>query len=238
LNVGEKTPFMRPTTNELSSWIELARAFTPEGDELILRRRADEFEIRFNGWELMSSRAFVSEAALARLACEELGRAPRRILIGGLGMGCTLRSTLDAVDASARVVVAELVPAVVEWVKGPLAGLARRPLDDPRVDIRVGSVVNVLAASGNCFDMALLDTDNGPEAVMHEANRVLYSRAGLEMAKNAMSANGVIGFWAADRSARFEQALAAAGMRWRRVDIDARGGGGGPEHSIYLARPL
>jgi len=131
----------------MDQWIELARAATPEGDELALRRRGDAFEIRFNGWELMSSRMSRSEEALARLVCADLKRPPQTLLIGGLGMGYTLRAALDLAAPKARVVVAELVPAVVDWARGPLADLAGRPLDDPRVEIRIGAVADILAKS-------------------------------------------------------------------------------------------
>jgi spermidine synthase len=221
----------------MDTWMELARASTPDGDELILRRRDEEFEIRFNGWELMSNGSPLSEAALALLALAELCDKPGEILIGGLGMGFTLRATLDAASADARVIVWELVPAVVDWVRGPLAGLACRPLDDPRVALRIGSVIDQLAASRHGFVAILLDTDNGPQSVLHEPNRFLYSREGLALAKRAVRPEGIVGFWSADRSAVFEDNLDAVGLRWRRVGVDARGGGRGPEHSIYLARP-
>jgi spermidine synthase len=229
---------LKQLTTVTEIWRTLARASTPDGAELVLRQRGGDFEIRFSGWELMSSRTSVSEQALARLTCQALGRAPRRVLVGGLGMGYTLRAMLDAADANARIVVAELVPSVVDWVRGPLAHLAGHPLEDPRVEVCVGSVVDVLSAAPDRFDAALLDTDNGPEAVVHESNRFLYSRAGLELTKKAMTVGAVIGYWAADRSASFEQTLDAASMKWRRVDIDARVGGGGPQHSIYLTHPF
>jgi spermidine synthase len=219
-------------------WRELGRASTLEGDQLLLRQRDEEFEIRFNGWELMSNRTYLSEEALARLVCEDIERKPIRVLIGGLGMGYTLRATLDAIGPDARVTVCELVPAVVDWVRGPLASLARRPLDDNRVEIRIGSVIDTLSTSQGRFDAIALDTDNGPQSVLHEPNGFLYSPEGLELAKRALARDGRIGFWSADRSPGFEEALEAAGMKWRRVDVDARGGEAGPEHSIYLARPL
>ncbi|HLJ69754.1 MAG TPA: hypothetical protein VKU03_00450 [Roseiarcus sp.] len=216
-------------------WIRLARAATPDGDELILRRRGGEFEIRFNGWELMASRTSRSEEALARLAFQELRRPPRAVLIGGLGMGYTLRAALDLAPPDARIVVSELVPAIVEWARGPLAALAGRPLDDPRVEIRVGGVADSLAASRHAFDAVLLDTDNGPEAVLREANGFLYSREGLESAIGAVAGDGAIAFWSADRSEKFEDVLNAADVQWRRLDVEARRGG--PAHTIYLARP-
>lgn len=215
--------------------MELDRAATSQGDELVLRRRGDDYDIRFNGWEVMSSNGARSEQALARLAFAALGRSPRRVLIGGLGMGYTLRAALDLAAADARIVVCELVPAVAAWVREPLAHLAGRPLDDARVELRLGDVAEFLAEERTGFDMILLDTDNGPEAVLHEANQFLYRRDGVASAARALAPGGVIGFWSADRSAAFEQILTdASDLRWRRVAIDARGDGRGPEHTIYL----
>jgi spermidine synthase len=220
----------------MERWIELARAQTPQGDTMVLRRRAGEFEIRFNGWELISTRTSGSEKALPRLAFAELDRPPRRVLIGGLGMGYTLRAALDAADRDALITVLELVPAVVDWVRGPLADLAGRPLDDPRVELRVGDVADRLAGASDSFDVILLDTDNGPDAVMYRPNRYLYERAGLEWVERALVQDGVAGVWSADPSARFEREFDRAGMAWRRIALDASGGRGVAEHSIYLGR--
>ncbi len=218
-------------------WIELGRAATPQGDELVLRRRGDAYDIRFNGWEAMSSRSARSENALARLACQEFGKEPRRILIGGLGMGYTLRAALD-LAADARIVVCELVPAVVDWVRGPLAHLAEQPLGDPRVEIIVGDVAELLDAERDSFDIILLDTDNGPDSVLRQANQSLYGRDGVALVSQALTPGGIVGVWSADRSAAFEETLSMSDARWRRVEIDARGDGRGPEHSLYLVRPM
>jgi spermidine synthase len=215
---------------------DLARAFTPDGDELTLRQRDEEFEIRFNGWEIMSSRGSLSEESLARLVCEGLSRRSARILIGGLGMGYTVRAALDASNPNSRVIVSELVPAVIDWNRGPLASLARRPLEDRRVEVRSGSVIDILSISQHSFDGIILDVDNGPEAVLYQPNRFLYSAGGLELVKGALSVDGTFGIWSADRSTAFENTLSDAGFKWRRVEVNARGDDGGPEHTIYLAR--
>jgi spermidine synthase len=220
----------------MDRWEELAQAFTPEGDRLTLRGRDGAFEIRFNGWEVMSSRMSVSEEVLARLVCEDLQRAGARVLIGGLGMGYTLRAMLDLAGPDARIVVAELVPAVVAWNRGPLASLAGRPLEDDRVEVRCGSVIDTLAVCEHC-DAVLLDVDNGPEAVLYEPNRWLYTAEGVDLVKRALAPGGILGLWSADRSPDFEVALDAAGMNWRRETVDIPAGGRGIEHSIYLARP-
>jgi spermidine synthase len=219
----------------MERWIELARAETPRGDTMVLRRRGGEFEIRFNGWELISTRTSVSEEALPRLAFAELDRPPRRILIGGLGMGYMLRAALDGADPNVHIVVSEIVPAVVDWVRGPLANLAGVSLDDRRVQLCVGDVADQLAGAAHDFDVILLDTDNGPDAVMYQPNRILYERRGLESVRRALVSDGVAGVWSADRSVRFERELDAVALRWRRVAVDASGGRGIAEHSIYLA---
>jgi len=216
--------------------VDLSRAFTPEGDELTLRQRDEEFEIRFNGWEVMSSRGSLSEETLARLVCEGLGRRSTRILIGGLGMGYTVRAALDAASLDSRVIVSELVPAVIDWNRGPLASLARCPLEDRRVEVRSGNVIDILSVSQHCFDGIILDVDNGPEAVLYQPNRFLYSAEGLERVKGALAVNGTLGVWSADRSIAFEKTLSDAGFKWRRMEVNARGDNGGPEHTIYLTR--
>ena len=217
--------------------VDIARAFTPEGDELTLRQRDEEFEIRFNGWEVMSNWGSLSEETLAQLVCEGLGRRSARILIGGLGMGYTVRAALDAASPDSRVIVSELVPAVIDWNRGPLANLARRPLEDRRVKVHSGSVIDILSVSEHHFDGIILDVDNGPEAVLYQPNRFLYSAGGLELVKAALAVDGTLGVWSADRSTDFENTLSGAGFKWRRVAVDARGNDSGPEHTIYLAHP-
>ena len=184
----------------------------------------------------MSNRGSLSEKTLARLVCEGLGRRSARILIGGLGMGYTLRAALDAASPNSRVIVSELVPAVIDWNRGPLASLARRPLEDRRVEVRNGSVIDILSLSQHCFDGIILDVDNGPEAVLYRPNRFLYSGGGLELVKGALAMDGALGVWSADRSIAFENTLSDAGFTWRRVAVDARGNDGGPKHTIYIAR--
>jgi spermidine synthase len=220
----------------VEAWTELARTRTAGGEELVLRGRGSVFEIRCDGWELMSSRAHHSESALARLGCARLAGAAR-VLIGGLGMGYTLRAALDALDASARVVVAELLPEVVAWNRGPLAPLAGRPLADGRVSVEYRDVAAVLGERRGAFDAVLLDVDNGPEAVMLAGNRGLYGAEGLALMRAALLAGGVLAVWSADRSAAFEARLTAAGWRWTATQVPARGGPDDPRHTIYLGEP-
>ena len=218
------------------NFVELARAFTPEGDELTLRRRDEEFEIRFNGWEVMSSWGSLSEETLARLVCEGLGRRSRGFSSAGWGWATRFEQRSMRQVLTLRVIVSELVPAVIDWNRGPLASLARRPLEDRRVEVRSGSVIDILSASQHSFDGIILDVDNGPEAVLYQPNRFLYSAEGLELVKGALAVDGTLGVWSADRSTAFENTLSDAGFKWRRVAVDARGNDGGPEHTIYLAR--
>ena len=214
---------------------ELARVVLPGGDLLTLLKRGDDFEIRFNLLELMSSRNAVSEQALAQLACARLGGGAADILIGGLGMGYTLRSVLDHVGERARVTVAELIPEVVEWNRGPLAGLADRPLADPRVALHTGDVAAILRASPRRFDAVLMDVDNGPEAILFPSNQALYSREGVELVLSALKPGGVLGLWAADRSPAFEHVLKTACLPVERVEVSVGADGAGRTHTLYLA---
>ncbi len=240
-----------PAQRERSAWTELGRACTGAGDELLLRERAGCVELRCNGWELMSNRAHHSETALARLACEHLADAHTRpqdaqsgpqdaaphLLIGGLGLGYTLRAALDCLPASASVTVAELLPEIIAWNHGPLAPLTGDPLADPRVTITCADVASLLhAAPPARFDAILLDTDNGPDFVMLQGNAALYRPDTLRLARSALRPAGILAVWSADRSKGFEHALHAAGFQWHTHDIPARGGPDDPLHTIYLAR--
>jgi len=212
-------------------WTELAQARMPDGGELSLRHCDGVFEIRCDGWELMSNRAYRSEEAMARLACAGLPAGPR-VLVGGLGMGFTLRAALDILPGSARVVVAELVPDIIEWNRGPLATLTGRPLDDARVEVRCADVYDVLGDGR--FDAILLDIDNGPATTIYRCAQRLYQSDGLVLARNSLSGDGVLAVWSADNSKKFEDAMTACGFAWRGVEVLARDQG--PFHTIYLAR--
>jgi hypothetical protein len=215
-------------------WTDLAQAKGPGGETLVLRRQGGTFEIRCNGWDLMSNRAHHSEQELGRLGCADLPGAPR-VLIGGLGMGYTLRAALDVLPAGARVTVAELFGQVVAWNRGPLAALAHRPLDDKRVELRCADVAALL--DGEPYDAVLLDIDNGPDAAMLAQNAALYSPAGLRRLCAALAPGGRLAVWSADRSPGFEARLAACGLAWRGVDVPARGAADDPLHTLYLATP-
>jgi len=215
------------------AWQDLAQARLPGGDVLTLRRNGADFEIRFNLLELMSSKNPVSERALAQAVCSRIGGKAPRILIGGLGMGYTVRAVLDEIGPGARITVAELVPEVVAWNRGPLAGLASRPLDDERVTVCDRDVADVIRANPLGFDAILMDVDNGPDAVLFPANRFLYTTDGVAFVVSALRPGGVLGLWSADRSPDFERAASAAGFGCERLDIDVPGTNG-LAHTIYL----
>jgi spermidine synthase len=222
----------------MEPWTELAQARGPDGETLVLRRRGGVFEIRCDGWELMSNRAHHSERTLGRLGCQALrgsgaAGAPR-VLIGGLGMGFTLRAALDVLPAGARVTVTEIFAEVAEWNRFPLASLAGRPLDDPRVELCHADVAARLDAAA--FDAILLDVDNGPDAAILARNASLYSDAGLRRLRGALLPGGLLAVWSADRSPGFEARLTAGGLNWQRVEVAARGAADDPRHTLYLAR--
>lgn len=220
--------------------------------ELTLYQRGDAFYIQIDGYDLMSSRAHGSEDELARLALAEVrtgdggrpGGAGPRVLVGGLGMGFTLRATLDVLGgrgaggAGAEVVVAEAFQAVVDWNRGPLAHLAGRPLADPRVRVVVGDVADRLAEAVDeaaPFDAVLLDVDNGPEAITLEANEHLYTQRGLARAFRALAPGGVLAVWSANDDPRFADRLRRAGFRTGTHRVSERHGGKGGRHTIFVA---
>ena len=219
-------------------WTLIDTAKVPgDGGELRLLRRGAEFSIRLGYNELMNSRAHGSEEALAKIGCARIeDRAAPRILIGGLGMGYTLRAALDATSAKAHVVVAELVPAVVAWNRCPLADISQRSLADGRVRIREVDVASLLRTERSAYDAILLDVDNGPEALSHKTNDWLYDFAGLGAAKAALRPGGVLAVWSAGPDRNFTRRLRQVGFEVDEVRIRARGaGGGGAHHIVWIA---
>ena len=198
--------------------------------------RDTEYVIHVNGDTLMSSRMHGSEEALATLACRHVRTAERpRVLVGGLGMGFTLRATLDLLPPGAIVTVAELVRAVVEWNRGPLAPLAGRPLDDPRVRVKAGEDVGfTLRGNPGKFDAILLDVDNGPAAFTELANHGLYTNAGVAAAYAALRVGGTLAVWSAWEDRKFEQRLRFHGFVPEVERVRARLKKGGRWHTIFL----
>ena len=219
----------------MKPWELLGRATTPDGSEMRLSKRDTEYVIFVDSKILMSSRMHGSEEQLAALACARLGSAERpHVLVGGLGMGFTLRATLDLLPDDAVVTVAELVPAVVEWNRGPLAPLAKAPLSDPRVRVEQGDVGGVLRAHRGAFDAVLLDVDNGPSAFTTGGNDGLYDNAGVTAAFASLRPGGALAVWSAWEDRKFEQRLRFHGFTVEMQRVRARLKKGGPRHTIFL----
>ncbi len=215
----------------------LGTAHTPAGEPVTLAQEGGAFVVRVAGIPLMSSRVHGSEEEMARIACEPLReRRGARVLVGGLGMGFTLRAALDALGDDAEVDVAELLPCIVEWNRGPLASLAGAPLADPRVTLLEADVLAVLDVPRR-YDVILLDVDNGPEALTVPANARLYGDAGLARIRAALRPGGVVVFWSAAPSARFERARRRAGRGGETVKVRARGTiRKGSRHVLFVGR--
>lgn len=218
-------------------WELLDTAAVP-GDDKALRlyRRSDEFSIRIAGrGELMNSRVHGSEDALAEQACARLaGCVKPRVLIGGLGMGFTLAAALRHVSDEAQIVVAELVPAVVTWNRGPLGASAGHPLDDPRVTVRECDVARLIKADLQAYDAILLDVDNGPEGLTRKANDWLYSVPGLSAAYAALRPRGVLAVWSAGPDRDFSERLRKVGFEVDEVRVRAHGSKGA-RHILWFA---
>jgi spermidine synthase len=216
-------------------WIQLDSAKIPGGGELRLKRRGGEFSIMLGTNELMNSRLSGSEEALARLTCARMrGRPKARVLIGGLGMGFTLRAALAELGPDARITVAELVPAVVAWARGPMAELFSGCLDDPRVTVAEADVGALIRAGRAAWDAILLDVDNGPEGLSREANDALYDHAGLAAARAALRPGGVFSVWSSAPDRGFARRLGQSGFSVEEVKAHA-GRGRGARHVIWLA---
>jgi spermidine synthase len=214
----------------------LGETLTPDGTVLKLTRRDTEYIILADDTPLMSSGMYGSEEALATLACPHARTQQQPwVLIGGLGMGFTLRATLDLLPPDATVVVAELVPAVVEWNRGPLGPLAGHPLQDTRVRIEIGDVAVALKSSPGKFHAVLLDVDNGPTALTSSGNAWLYDDRGIAAALAALKKGGVLAVWSAREDRRFEKRLRYGGFTVQVEQVRGRLKKGGPHHTIFLA---
>ena len=222
----------------MQPWVLLDSAQVPgNGGELRLYQRGDELSISIAGrGELMNTRVHGSEDALAERTCARLANnSTARLLIGGLGMGFTLAAALQQLGAQAQVLVAELVPAVVTWNRGPLGEHAGHPLEDPRVTVREVDVARILTAEQQAFDAILLDVDNGPEGLTHKANDWLYSVNGLNEAYTALRPQGVLAVWSAGPDQKFLQRLKKVGFEVDEVRVRAHGSKG-TRHIIWFAR--
>lgn len=218
----------------MASFETIGRASAPDGTELSLVRRGDEWVVRIAGQTLMSSRMHGSEDALANIALDK-AKNNGRVLVGGLGLGFTLRAVLDRVPATSKVFVAELVPAVVEWNREHVGHLAGHPLDDARVAVKVADVSHMLTHAHGTLDLVLLDVDNGPSAVVHEKNASLYSERGARMCREALAPGGVLAVWSAGADERYVSRLTKAGFEVEVVRASARGTGSGGRHVVFVA---
>ena len=216
-------------------WVHLDTAKVPGGGEFKLMRRGQEFSIMVGAVALMNSRMSGSETALAELACDRLrGRRSCWMLIGGYGMGFTLRAALSRLDADAQILVAELMPAVMAWARGPMAELTANCLDDPRVRIRETDVGGLIASSRSRFDAILLDVDNGPDGLSRSENDRLYDLGGLKSARNALRRGGLLAVWSAAPNAEFSRRLVHAGFAVEEVQVRANKGRGA-RHVVWIA---
>lgn len=216
-------------------WEHLDSASVPgDGVELRLMRRGTEYSIMAGPIELMNSRLSGSEEAMATLAFDRIGQRPgARILIGGLGMGFTLRAALGAFAADAKIVVCELVPAVVNWARGPLSSLHGDSLDDPRVTIRLGDVGAAIREAEGLYDAILLDVDNGPGGLSRKGNDSLYDKVGLAAARRALRPGGVLEVWSSTRDSAFTRRLERAGYAVEEVGVRAHKGRGA-RHVVWV----
>jgi spermidine synthase len=218
-------------------WEQIGTARVPGADvELRLMRRGEEFSMMLGQNELMNSRLSGSEEALATLACKRIEGIKRpHLLIGGLGMGFTLRAALTVLGAEARITVAELVPAVIAWAREPMADLFGNSMTDPRTSIREADVVDLIQASPSAFDAILLDVDNGPEALIRKANDALYDLKGLKAIRRALRPGGVLAVWSSGPNASFSKRLRAADFDVNEVGVRATSKRSGAHHIIWFA---
>lgn len=218
-------------------WEHIAEALAPDGAKLELRKRADEFLIMAGGRDLMSSRDDGSSRALAELGCAHIHRdQPAQVLIGGLGMGFTLRAALDRTGPRATVVVAELVDAVAQWNREHLGSLAEHPLDDPRTELRLEDVRTSIAAGPSHYDAILLDVDNGPSALAHRGNQALYDRRGIARAREALRPGGVLGVWSFTDDSSFTRRLRKQRLATKVHRVEGSRKGRGRYHWVWVAR--
>jgi spermidine synthase len=218
-------------------WSLLDTATMPGGGDLRLMRRGAEFSIMLGTTELMNSRLSGSEQALATLSCARIrGRPAPTLLIGGLGMGFTLRAALAELGPDARISVAELVPAVTAWARGPMADLFGDSLTDRRVSIHETDVGSLIRSAATAYDAILLDVDNGPEGLTRQANDGLYDMAGLGAARKALRPGGVLAVWSSAPDKTFSKRLRMTGFSVDEVGVRANGARGGARHVIWIAR--
>ena len=218
----------------------LGTAQVPGGEELKLYAHGRDFMIVLGHNELMSTRMRGSEEALATMTLDRLRRgADARLLVGGYGMGFTLRKALGRLGPRGHVTVAELVPEIIEWARGPMQAVAAGCLDDPRVTLRMDDVADAMLLAPDPFDAILLDVDNGPDGLVRADNNRLYSKSGLHNARRALTPDGVLAIWSAGPDPKFVRRMTDVGFQVEEVEVRARidknGKGKGPRHVIWFA---
>jgi spermidine synthase len=230
------TCFQQSDEKPVIPWTHLDTARVPGGGELRLLKRGAEFSIKLGTQELMNSRLSATEQALATIGCAKIkDRKKARVLIGGLGMGFTLRAALTVLGPGAQITVAELVPAVVAWARGPMAKLSGDSLSDPRVRIHEGDVGELIRPAKPAYDAILLDVDNGPEGMTRKANDGLYDAAGLRTAYASLRPGGVLAVWSSAPHAKFTARLRKTGFAVTENPVRAKGPQGGAQHFIWTA---
>ncbi len=216
--------------------IHLATAPIPGGTDLRLFQHGDDFMIVLDRNELMNSRMSGSEEALASLTCDRLANTETaHLLIGGYGMGFTLRKALERLGSEAIVTLAELVPEIIDWARGPMAALTAGCLDDDRLRLFPGDVGDLITGVQNRYDAILLDVDNGPDGLVRDANNRIYSKTGLAEARVALRPGGVLAIWSAAPDPAFTNRLKRARFDVEEVVVHARSNGKGPRHMIWFA---
>ncbi|MXP25946.1 spermidine synthase [Altererythrobacter indicus] len=217
----------------------LGSAQVPGGEELRLYRRGKDFMIQLDRNELMNSRMSGSEEALSDMALDRLNDpAKLHMLIGGYGMGFTLRAALARLQPDAKVTVAELVPEIIEWARGPMAEMTGDCLEDPRVKLAMRDVAELIMSANGVYDAILLDVDNGPDGLVRDENDRIYSRRGLANAKSALKPGGVLAIWSAAPDESFKLRLKKSGFDVDEVAVRARSNGKGPRHVIWFAKKM
>jgi spermidine synthase len=221
------------TPHPVKPWETIEKALAPDGTEMVLARRDGEWVVRYGGKVLMSSRQHGSEDALAELALRKAAHR-RTVLVGGLGLGFTVRAALDRIPVDAKVVVAELTPALLDWNRRLVGKLAGRPLDDPRTHVHIGDCVQRIQEAKSAYDAILLDIDNGPGSMVHETNHRLYGHKGIAACRDALRQGGVLAVWSAHHDLPYLERLKKAGLEAETRIVPARGAEGGLKHVIFL----
>lgn len=220
----------------MNQWELLDRVEVPDTNSVMsLLKRSHELAILVDGRQLMSSLVHGSEDALADLACARLnGRPDVRILVGGLGMGFTLAAALNGIDEDGAVVVAELVPGVIAWNRGPIGPVAGNPLDDPRASVVLSDVADQIRGEPGRWDAILLDVDNGPTGLTRATNDWLYGWEGLETAHRSLRPGGILAVWSAAPDRAFTRRVERAGFRVEPLEVRSRGAKGGHRHVVWI----